>query len=156
MDIRLLFVVCSVHSSLCNGQTTHSEGPTVCVCVSNCNDLETSTMRWPRTELSCIATERTKNNLLVVCHSWSCALWICFTMTNWKAILPYRHLMVLAQKCAAKTTCLVEFWVIVSALCQCTWSFCSVCVCKFLAKSKMTLVPHPPYSSDLGPHYFSL
>jgi len=41
--------------------------------------------------------------------------------------------MVFAQKCAAKTTCLVEFWVIVSPLCQCTGSFCCVWVCVWIS-----------------------
>jgi hypothetical protein len=86
MDFRLLFVVCCVGSGLCDGLITCSEKSyRVCVCVrarvSVCarvrarararvcvcvSDLETSTMRRPRPELGCCATERKKWIKLII------------------------------------------------------------------------------------------
>jgi len=47
-----VFIVCCVGSGLCDKPiTTSEESHRVC-------DLETSTLRWPRSELCCCATER--------------------------------------------------------------------------------------------------
>jgi surface polysaccharide O-acyltransferase-like enzyme len=61
----MVFVVCCVCSYLSNRLITRSEEfymVCVCVCVCVCLImcyLETTTMRWTRTELGCYATENT-------------------------------------------------------------------------------------------------
>ena len=53
-----MFVVCCVGSGVCDGLIATTEGAyRLCVCLIVC-DLEPLTMRWPRLELGCCATER--------------------------------------------------------------------------------------------------
>jgi hypothetical protein len=65
MDVRLfVFVVCCVGSGLCDKLITRSEESyRVCVCVAVC-DLETTTMRRSRPELSCCANKKNRDYFL--------------------------------------------------------------------------------------------
>jgi hypothetical protein len=61
MHVRLLCLLCFVGSGLCDGLITRSEESyRVCVCLIVC-DLETSTVRRPRTEFGCCAAENNES-----------------------------------------------------------------------------------------------
>ena len=60
-----LFGACFVSNGLCDGRSLVQRSPTCRVLLIVC-DLETSTMRRPRSELSCCATHTHTQSLLII------------------------------------------------------------------------------------------
>jgi hypothetical protein len=99
---------------------------------------------------SCLCTQKGKLcqhvKSMIMCvfwHSQTSVLWVCFTRTKYKLALLQLHLMVSAGKFVVKTIRKS------GVICFVTMSL--IALSEFLAKNKMTVLPHLPCPPNLVP-----